>query len=53
MIAFQVTSNPGVYNLAFGDKNSTTGELDDLAINQSGDNEKVPETDVAALYFFF
>ena len=40
MIEFQTTSTPGLYNLAFGDKNPDTGELDDLAISNNGDTEK-------------
>ncbi len=53
MIEFQTTSSPGLYNLAFGDKNPGTGGLDDLAISNNGDTEKVLGTVVAALYAFF
>ncbi len=53
MIEFQATTTPGFYNLAFGDKNSDTGELDDLAISNNGDTEKVLGTVVSALYVFF
>lgn len=53
MIEFQTTSSPGLYNLAFGDKNSETGGLDDLAISNNGDTEKVLGTVTAALYAFF
>lgn len=53
MIEFQATSTPGLYNLAFGDKNADTGELDDLAISNNGDTEKVLATVVSALYSFF
>jgi hypothetical protein len=53
MIEFQDTSTPGLYNLAFGDKNADTGELDDLAISNNGDTEKVLGTVVSALYAFF
>ena len=53
MIEFQTTSTPGLYNLAFGDKNPDTGELDDLAISNNGDTEKVLGTVVSALYAFF
>ena len=53
MIEFQTTSTQGLYNLAFGDKNPDTGELDDLAISNNGDTEKVPGTVVSALYAFF
>ena len=53
MIEFQVTSTPNLFNLAFGDKNLETGEIDDLAISNNGDTEKVLGTVVAALYAFF
>lgn len=53
MIEFQITSVPNLYNLAFGDKNPETGELDDLAVSNNGDTEKVLGTVVAALYVFF
>ena len=53
IIEFQTTSTQGLYNLAFGDKNPDTGELDDLAISNNGDTEKVPGTVVSALYAFF
>ena len=53
MIEFQTTTTPGLYNLAFGDKDPVTGELDDLAITNNSDTEKVLGTVVAALYAFF
>lgn len=53
MIEFQATSTPGIYNLAFGDKNLDTNEIDDLAISNNGDTQKVLATVVAALYAFF
>ncbi len=53
IIEFQSTSIPNLYNLAFGDKNVETGELDDLAISNNGDTEKVLGTVVAAVYAFF
>ncbi len=53
IIEFQATSSSGLYNLAFGDKNPETGELDDLAISNNGDTQKVLGTVVAALYAFF
>lgn len=53
MIEFQATSLPNLYNLAFGDKDPETGELDDLAVSNNGDTEKVLGTVVAALYVFF
>ena len=53
LVHFQKTNEPGLYNLAFGDKNLETGELDDLAKTNNGDSEKVLATVVAALYAFF
>ncbi len=53
IIEFQATTNQGLYNLAFGDKKSETGEIDDLAISNNVDTEKVLGTVVAALYAFF
>lgn len=53
MIEFQNTSTPGLYNLAFGDKHPETNEIDDLAISNNGDTQKILATVVAALYAFF
>ena len=43
---------PLVYNLGFGDKNVETGEMDDFAISNNGDTEKVLATVVSAVYTF-
>ena len=40
------------FNLAFGDKNVETGEIDDLVITDNGDSEKVLATVVSAVYAF-
>ena len=53
LIEFQATSDADVYNLAFGDKDPLTGDLNDLAVTNNGDTEKVLATIVAALYVFF
>lgn len=53
LIQFQETNRHNVYNLAFGDKNSETGEIDDLAVSNNGDTDKVLATVAAALYAFF
>lgn len=53
LIEFQATSEPEVYNLAFGDKDPLTGHINDLAVTNNGDTEKVLATVVAALYVFF
>ncbi len=52
LIQFQETNEPSLYNLAFGDKVGEA-EIDDLAISNNGDSEKVLATVVAALYAFF
>lgn len=39
-----------LYNLAFGDKNPLTGEIDDKIVTDNGDSEKVLATVVAAVY---
>jgi hypothetical protein len=41
-----------VYNLAFGDKDHTTGKIDDTVISNNGDSEKVLATIVATAYAF-
>jgi hypothetical protein len=52
LIEFQRTSDTEVYNLAFGDKDSETESVDDLAVTDNGDTEKVLATVVAAVYIF-
>lgn len=49
MLEFQTTSSPNLFNLAFGDKNPDTGEIDDLTVSNNGDTQKVLGTVVAAL----
>jgi hypothetical protein len=41
LIEFQATSEPEFYNLAFGDKDPLTGDINDLAVTNNGDTEKV------------
>ena len=53
IVQFQKTNEANLYNLAFGDKNIDNGELDDLAISNNGDSEKVLATVVSTLYAFF
>jgi hypothetical protein len=53
IIQFQETNQQNLYNLAFGDKNVETGEVDDRTVSNNGDSEKVLATVVAALYAFF
>jgi hypothetical protein len=52
IVEFEPMSLPNLYNLSFADKNTKTGELDDLAITDNGDAEKVLATVVAAVYDF-
>ena len=40
------------FNLAFGDKNLETGEIDDMIITDNGDSKKVLATVVSAIYAF-
>ncbi len=40
LIEFQETTQQGLYNLAFGDKDSITGGINDLAVSNNGDREK-------------
>ena len=49
-VEFQKTNDPRVYNLAFGDKNPDTGEINDTIISNNADSEKVLATVVAAVY---
>ncbi len=53
LIEFQRTTDPDTYNLAFGDKHPVTGGIDDLAVSDNGDTEKVLATVAAAVYVFF
>ena len=52
LIEFQEMNSPNVYNLAFGDLNPETNEIDDLAVSNNGDTDKVLGTVVSALYTF-
>lgn len=52
VIQFQAMNIENLYNLAFGDKNMDTGELNDKVVTDNGDSEKVLATVVASLYVF-
>jgi hypothetical protein len=52
LVKFQPTNLKGLYNLAFGDKDIETGEIDDKVISNNGDSEKVLATVVATVYAF-
>ena len=42
-IQFTLVNRQGIYNLAFGDKDPNTGEIDDKVVSNNGDSEKVLE----------
>ena len=52
LVQYSETNLKDFYNLAFGNKNPITGELDDLAISNNGDTEKVLATVIDTLYAF-
>jgi len=52
LVRYQPTNLKDVYNLAFGDKDHLTGDIDDTAISNNGDSEKVLSTVVATIYAF-
>ena len=52
MIQFTPTNYKDLYNLAFGDKHSETGQIDDFIISNNGDSEQVLATVVATIYAF-
>ncbi|MDY0078766.1 MAG: hypothetical protein RBR87_15970 [Bacteroidales bacterium] len=49
---YQLTNLKGVYNLAFGDKDHSTGDINDTVISNNGDSEKVLASVVATVYAF-
>ena len=53
LVQFQQINQSNVYNLAFGNKNEETGAIDDLAVSNNGDTQKVLATVVSTLYLFF
>jgi hypothetical protein len=52
LIYFKPTDDPGVHNLAFGDKDLKTGRLDDLVVSDNGDSVRILATVVGAVYAF-
>jgi len=52
LIEFQETTDAGLFNLAFGDKDPVTGGIEDLAVSDNGDTEKFLVTVVSAVYSF-
>jgi hypothetical protein len=51
-IQFTLVNRDQVFNLAFGDKDTVTGYIDDLAVSNNGDSEKILATVVGAVYAF-
>ena len=51
-VQFTLLNTKGVYNLAFGDKDPQSGTLNDLAVSNNGDSEKVLATVAGAVYIF-
>jgi hypothetical protein len=52
LIKFSETALKGFYNLAFGDKDLKTGEINDIVVSNNGDSEQVLATVVSAVYAF-
>ncbi|MFI5221097.1 MAG: DUF6934 family protein [Bacteroidia bacterium] len=52
LVKFSETNLKGLFNLAFGDKDQNTGEINDTVISNNSDSEKVLATVVATLYAF-
>jgi hypothetical protein len=52
LVRYQPTNLKDIYDLAFGDKDHTTGNIDDTVISNNGDSEKVLATVVATVYAF-
>jgi hypothetical protein len=52
LVQYKLTNLVNVYNLAFGDKDNTTGDIDDKVISNNSDSEKVLATVVATVYAF-
>lgn len=52
IVKFSETNLKDLFNLAFGDKDLNTGEINDLSISNNGDSEKILSTVVAAVYAF-
>jgi hypothetical protein len=52
LVVYQHVEGP-LYNLAFGDKNSELGTIDDLVITDNQDTEKVLATVASTIFDFF
>lgn len=52
IIKFSETALKDFYNLAFGDKDLASGDIDENVISNNGDSERVLATVVSAVYSF-
>lgn len=52
LVEYTETNFENIYNLGFGDKNESTGEIDDIIITNNGDSKKVLATVAATIYAF-
>lgn len=52
LVNYKPTNLAGVYNLAFGDRNPETGNLNDTSVSNNGDREKILATVVDTVYLF-
>jgi len=52
LVRYQPTNLKDVYNLVFGDKDHTTGNIDDMVISNNKDSEKVLASVVSTVYAF-
>ena len=52
VVQFTLIYQDNLYNLAFGDRNYLTGQIDDKVVTDNGDSEKVLASVVAAVYSF-
>ncbi|WP_439557317.1 DUF6934 family protein [Dyadobacter sp.] len=53
VVKYTQTEIPSIYNLAFGDFDPVSNDLDDLARSDNGDSKKVLITVASTLYSFF
>jgi hypothetical protein len=52
IVRFSPTIYENVFDLACGNKHPETGKIDDLAVSNNGDREKILATVAATIYFF-
>jgi hypothetical protein len=52
IVKYSETNLKGLYNLAFGDKDQASGEINDKTISNNGDSDMVLATVVSTVYAF-